>query len=51
MERTKTAMESLAESVREQPAMPRFEDGSMNLRELMRRIGLATLIWTPPSET
>ena len=31
-------MESLAESVREQPAMPRFEDGSMNLRELMRRI-------------
>lgn len=38
MERTKTAMESLAESVREQPAMPRFEDGSVNLRELMRRI-------------
>lgn len=38
MERTKTAMESLAESVREQPAMPRFEDGSANLRELMRRI-------------
>ena len=34
----KTAMESLAESVREQPAMPRFEDGSVNLRELMRRI-------------
>ena len=31
-------MESLAESVREQPAMPRFEDGSANLRELMRRI-------------
>ena len=31
-------MESLAESVREQPAMPRFEDGSVNLRELMRRI-------------
>ena len=38
MERTKTAMESLAESMREQPAMPRFEDGSVNLRELMRRI-------------
>lgn len=37
-ERTKTAMESLAESVREQPAMPRFEDGSVNPRELMRRI-------------
>lgn len=31
-------MESLAESMREQPAMPRFEDGSVNLRELMRRI-------------
>ena len=31
-------MESLAESVREQPAMPRFEDGPVNLRELMRRI-------------
>ena len=38
MERTKTAMESLAESVREQLAMPRFENGSVNLRELMRRI-------------
>lgn len=31
-------MEGLAESVREQPAMPRFEDGSVNLRELMRCI-------------
>ena len=31
-------MESLAESMREQPAMPRFEDGSVNLRELMRHI-------------
>ena len=31
-------MESLAESMREQPAMPRFENGSVNLRELMRRI-------------
>ena len=31
-------MESLAESVRQQPAMPGFEDGSANLRELMRRI-------------
>ena len=31
-------MGSLAESVREQPAMPRFEDGSVNPRELMRRI-------------
>lgn len=31
-------MESLAESVREQPAMPRFEDGSVNLMELVRRI-------------
>ena len=38
MERTKTAMESLAESMREQPAMPRFEDGSVNLRELVRRL-------------
>ena len=38
MERTKTAIGSLAESVREQPAMPRFEDGSVNLWELMRRI-------------
>lgn len=24
--------------MREQPAMPRFGDGSVNLRELMRRI-------------
>lgn len=31
-------MESLAESMREQPAMPRFEDGPANLRELMGRI-------------
>lgn len=31
-------MGSLAESVREQPAMPRSEDGSVNLREPMRRI-------------
>ena len=31
-------MGSLAESVREQPAMPRFEDGSVNLRELIRRL-------------
>ena len=31
-------MGSLAESVWEQPAMPRFKDGSVNLRELMRRI-------------
>ena len=31
-------MESLAESMREQPAMPRFEDGSINLRELMRSL-------------
>ena len=31
-------MGSLAESMREQPAMPRFEDGSVNLRGLMRRI-------------
>ena len=38
LERTKTALESLAESMREQPAMPRFEDGLVNLRELMRRI-------------
>lgn len=38
LERTKTAMEGLAESVREQPAMPRFEDGSVKLRELMRRL-------------
>ena len=32
LERTKTAMGGLAENVREQPAMPRFEDGSANLR-------------------
>lgn len=31
-------MGSLAESAREQPAMPRLEDGSASLRELMRRI-------------
>ena len=31
-------MEGLAESMREQPAMPRFEDGSVNLREPMRRL-------------
>lgn len=31
-------MESLAESMREQPAMPRLEGGLVNLRELMRRI-------------
>ena len=31
-------MGSLAESVWEQPAMPRFENGLVNLRELMRRI-------------
>ena len=31
-------MGSLAESMREQPAMPRFEDGSVNLRELIRRL-------------
>lgn len=31
-------MGGLSESVREQPAMPRFEDGSVNLRVLMRRI-------------
>ena len=31
-------MEGQAESMREQPAMPRFEDGSVNLRELMRRL-------------
>ena len=39
-------MEGLAESAREQPAMPRFEDGSVNLRELIRRIaeGVVTTI-------
>ena len=31
-------MGSLAESVREQPAVPRFEDGAVNPRGLMRRI-------------
>ena len=31
-------MEGLAESVREQPAMPRFEDGTINLRELIRAL-------------
>ena len=36
-------MESLAESVREQPAMPRFEDGSVNLKELKRH--LAEMDW------
>lgn len=38
LERTKTAMEGLAESMQEQPSMPRFEDGSVNLMELMRRL-------------
>lgn len=31
-------MEGLAESMREQPAMLRFKDGSVNLGELMRRM-------------
>ena len=31
-------MGGLAENVREQPAMPSFEDGSVNLRELMRHL-------------
>lgn len=31
-------MESLVESVREQPTIPRFEDGSVSPRVLMRRI-------------
>lgn len=31
-------MESLAESTREQTVMPRFKDGSVNLREPIRRI-------------
>lgn len=31
-------MGSLAESMREQPTMPRFEDGSVNLGEPMGRI-------------
>lgn len=31
-------MGSLAESMREQLAMPRFEGGSVNLRKLMKRI-------------
>lgn len=31
-------MGSPAESVRERPAMPRLEDGSVSLRELVRRI-------------
>ena len=31
-------MESLAESMPEQATMPRFEDGSINLRELMRAL-------------
>lgn len=38
MERAQTATEGPAENVREQPAMSRFEDGSVNPRELMRRI-------------
>ena len=37
-ERTRAAMESPAESMPRQAAMPRFEDGSINLRELMRRL-------------
>lgn len=37
-ERTRAAMESLAESMPRQAATPRFEDGSINLRELMRRL-------------
>ena len=32
------AMESLAESTREQTVMPRFKDGSVNPREPIRRI-------------
>lgn len=32
-ERTKTAMESLAESMREQSAMPRFDDGAISIRK------------------
>ena len=31
-------MGSLAESMREQPAMPRLEDGSVNPREFRRRL-------------
>lgn len=31
-------MGSLAESLQEQPAMPKLEDGSVNLRELIRRL-------------
>ena len=42
LERTKTAMEGLAESMQEQPSMPRFEDGSVNLMELMRRLAGAS---------
>lgn len=37
-------MESLAESMREQPAMPRFEDGLVNPRELMRRIAVSAIV-------
>ena len=34
-ERTKTAMESLAESMREQSAMPRFDDGAISIRKFI----------------
>ena len=39
-------MEGLAESMQEQPSMPRFEDGSANLMELMKRLagGVANAI-------
>ena len=40
-------MESPAESMREQPAMPRFEDGSVNLRELIRRLAEVDWLYFP----
>ena len=45
-------MGSLAESMREQPAMPRFEDGPVNLRGLMRRIaeGVVNAIMDPEAD-
>ena len=33
-----TAMESIAEATAAATAMPRFEDGAINLQELMRRL-------------
>lgn len=45
-------MGSPAESMREQPTMPRFEDGSVNLRDLIRCIaeGVANAIMSAEAD-